>query len=248
MVLGGQKMKKGLILLLSALLITGCTQPDTTTTEAIPEEEVNMYDNAQFKEDYEAVNGTYDEQRKHDYIEVIVREDVPVKYGTTEDFNNAMKNKETGIYYFGFIECPWCRTLVPSLLDATAEAMETIDIEYLVYINNRATRDVKELVDGKIVTTQEGDEAYYELLDLLKDYLPAYGGLEDESIKHLYYPTIVLLKEGEVQSFHMGTLDEQEDVWTPLTDEQRQQLTDTILENLMTAFNSEEGCKVGGCD
>lgn len=239
-------MRKLIILIMSALLCTACTQTNTTVEPV--QEEVNMYDNAKFKEEYESVNGTFDEKREHDYIEVTIREDVPVKYGTTEDFNNAIKNKETGIYYFGFIECPWCRTMVPSLLDAVHDASETLDIEYMVYINNRETRDVKELKNGEIITTQEGEPAYYEMLELLDDYLPAYGGLEDESIKHLYYPTVILLKDGEVKSFHQGTLDEQTDVWTPLTEEQRQKLTDTLLENLMTAFSNEAGCKIGGCD
>ena len=40
----------------------------------------------------------------------------------------------TGIIYFGFPECPWCRNAVPVLLDAAEEV--GIEKIYYIYIDN----------------------------------------------------------------------------------------------------------------
>lgn len=46
-----------------------------------------------------------------------------------ESFVTSLENKEAGIYYIGFAECPWCKALVP-LLEELATEYNT-EIKYL---------------------------------------------------------------------------------------------------------------------
>ena len=65
---------------------------------------------------------------------------------------------------------------------------------------------------------------------MLGDYASVYEGLEDDSIKRLYYPTVVFVKNGNIIGVHTGTVDSQDDVSVYLTDEQQLELTNALSE------------------
>jgi thiol-disulfide isomerase/thioredoxin len=176
-------------------------------------------DALKFKEEYESLNGEYDETRKHDYLEVKIDSDNVIKYSTIEEIENILENG-TGIIYFGFPECPWCRNAVPVLL----EAAKDMNIDTIYYYNAYSIRDKKTLKDGEIITEEEGTEDYKKLVELMYDFLPAYSGLEDDSIKRLYFPTVVFVKEGKIVGLHTSTVDSQEDPFTELDKEQKEEL------------------------
>jgi thiol-disulfide isomerase/thioredoxin len=176
-------------------------------------------DALKFKEEYESLNGEYDETRKHDYLEVKIDSDNVIKYSTIEEIENILENG-TGIIYFGFPECPWCRNAVPVLL----EAAKDMNIDTIYYYNAYSIRDKKTLKDGEIIIEEEGTEDYKKLVELMYDFLPAYSGLEDDSIKRLYFPTVVFVKEGKIVGLHTSTVDSQEDPFTELDKEQKEEL------------------------
>jgi thiol-disulfide isomerase/thioredoxin len=176
-------------------------------------------DALKFKEEYESLNGEYDETRKHDYLEVKIDSDNVIKYSTIEEIENILENG-TGIIYFGFPECPWCRNAVPVLL----EAAKDMNIDTIYYYNAYSIRDKKTLKDGEIITEEEGTEDYKKLVELMYDFLPAYSGLGDDSIKRLYFPTVVFVKEGKIVGLHTSTVDSQEDPFTELDKEQKEEL------------------------
>ena len=60
----------------------------------------------------------------------------------------------SGVIYFGFPECPWCRNAVSVLLDAASET----GIDKIYYMNNRDDRDIQSLKDGKISIEQAGKQ------------------------------------------------------------------------------------------
>ena len=67
-----------------------------------------------------------------------------------------------------------------------------------------------------------------KILELLKDHTSVYDGLEDESIKRLYFPTVVFVKNGKIVGFHEGTVESQESASTYLTKEQQNELKDIL--------------------
>lgn len=204
-----------IIFLLSSYLIYNFV--DSDTKNIVTNEEIR------FKEEYEKLNGVYNDKTNHYYMNVNILENSNVKYKNANEIIDILKNG-TGVIYFGFPECPWCRNLVPILVDTLNEYTMPF-----YYYNAYEIRDNKHLDDnGDIVVDKEGTKEYYEIVDILKDYLGEYSGLNDNSIKRLYFPTIVFVKEGKILYVHTGTLDSQEDPSVSLTDEQKNELANII--------------------
>ena len=70
-------------------------------------------DNIKFKEEYERLNGKKSESGT--YLKVKIDKDNPMIYANIEDVQKLLENG-TGVVYFGFPECPWCRNMVPNLI------------------------------------------------------------------------------------------------------------------------------------
>lgn len=150
-------------------------------------------DSLKFKTEYEALNGQKTSDGKT-YLTMNLKSYNPFVYSNYEDIFKLL-DSGTGIIYFGFPECPWCRNLVPVLSDAAISA----NVKNILYLNIRDDRDTKELTSkGKIKTTKEGTDNYNKLLKILNGFLPAYKGLNDDSVKRIYLPTVVFVKDGKV--------------------------------------------------
>ena len=190
-----------------------------------------------FKLEYEALNGQKAENGST-YMDVNISNDNKIVYADYDQIFDVLDG--TGVIYFGFPECPWCRNAAPVLLEAAEETA----IEQIYYLNNNDDRDIKILKDGKVITEKEGTFNYNKLLEKLGDKAAVYEGLEDESIKRLYYPTAVFVKEGQIVDYIEGTVESQKDPYKPLTEEQRQELKDKYkkaINNLLTC-NEESRC------
>lgn len=186
-------------------------------------------DEISFKAEYENLNSQKAEDGTNKYIELSISDNNKMKYSNIDEVMNTIK-KGTGVIYFGFPTCPWCRTMISSL---TKVASEYTELKEILYFDARDIRDTKRIDEtGNIVTDKEGTAEYKELLSLLNEYLDEYSGLEDPSIKRLYMPSVVFVRNGKVVGVHTGTLDEQSNVKTPLTEEQINELKDIYTKNL----------------
>lgn len=220
-----------IVFLLSSYLIYTFVESDTKNI--ITNEEVK------FKEEYEKLNGVYNEKTGNYYSNVEILENSNVEYKKVEEVIEILKSG-TGIIYFGFPECPWCRNIIPLLVDVVSEYNTTF-----YYFNGRDIRDTKHLNENnEIVVDKEGTKEYYEILSLLGEYASEYNGLNDSNEKRLYFPTIVFVKEGKIIGFHEGTIDSQTNPYKELTNEQKEQIT-TILETAITKMQNnvcDESC------
>ena len=206
-------MKKLLILFVLVGILVGCTNPTVTKTDA-----------QKFKEEMEALNGVAVEGAEEGVVHVslTIPEENPIKYATGAEVIEMLKNG-TGVIYFGFPECPWCRSALPVFLDVADEELVTT----VLYYNNLDQRDIKELDEnGEVKETQAGTEEYFEILGLLGENASVYGGLNDSSIKRIYYPTYVFVKEGKIVGTHVSTISGISNPRTPLTEEQIKELGD----------------------
>ena len=110
-------------------------------------------DSIKFKEEYESLNGKENDNGK-EYLNVSVDSSNPIVYSSFQEIYDVIE-KGTGIIYFGFRECPWCRNAVPVLLDAAKE----LNVNKIYYFNALSIRDKKHLDDnGNIITDEEGTE------------------------------------------------------------------------------------------
>ncbi len=183
-------------------------------------------DARKFKNEYESLNDQ-ENANGQKYPTVSIAQDNPVKYASFEEIMEVLDSK-TGIIYFGFPECPWCRNIVPILLETAQEN----EIDTVYYFNAKSMRDEKELKDGQIVTTKEGTDEYYQLVDKLKDYLSPYEGLNDENLKRLYFPTVVFVMGGKIVGIHEGTVESQTNPYKSLSKDQAQELKEIYTNNI----------------
>ena len=206
-------MKKILLIATLLAILVGCNTPVVEKSDAI-----------KFKETYEALNGTTNDSGK-EHMTITIPENNPMVFASGEQVIE-MLTSGTGIIYFGYPECPWCRSALPVFLEATYKELVT----EVLYYNNLDQRNIVELDDaGEVVVTQEGTEEYAKILDLLGDFASEYEGLNDPTIKRIYFPTMVFVKDGQVVGTHVGSVDSVEDSRVPMTDEQHQELYDIYI-------------------
>lgn len=209
--------KTALILLLAGILLSGCS---SQTTNA-------------FKEEHESLNNEKTSSGK-DYMDVTIPDDHRFVYAEEDALLELLQNG-TGVVYFGFPQCPWCRNAVP-VID---EAAKAVNLEEIYYLNVYDIRDKKSLdSNGTIVTETEGSDLYNQILDILGDTLPEYQDLGDPSLRRIYVPLVMVIVEGEVVASHLSTVDSQEDPYVPLTQEQHDELYTIYTE----MFSNIPGC------
>ena len=156
----------------------------------------------------------------------------PIKYSSYEEIFQILE-KGTGVIYFGFPECPWCRNLVEPLINSATDYVIDNNIYYL---NNREDRNTLTLTKkGKVKTEEKGTEDYLKLIEILDEYLPEYNGLKDKKIKRLYFPTVIFVKDGKVigleQSLTTYSNRVKEDAYKPMLETEK-----TELENIFKEY------------
>ena len=192
-----------LVLLLSIFLITGCVDKNS--------------DAYKFKKEYESINNK-DNGHGNKHRSLSIPDDNPFVYPTCKDIVEKINNKETFVVYFGFKECPWCRSVLPELINVAKDK----EIEKIYYVDVKDVRDVKEYVDGEIKTTKMGDKYYIELISILDKVLDEYTLSTDEGEistgeKRIYAPNIIAIGEGEPIQMETGISDELKDPYSKLS-------------------------------
>ena len=198
-----------------------------------PKKEMNYIitnDSLNFEQEYEKLNKTVSPSNDKEYTTVELPSYTPIKYSSYEEIFGLLENG-TGVIYFGFPECPWCRNLTPVL----ANSAINYGLETIYYLNNREDRNTLSLnKKGKIVTEKKGTEDYNKLVKLLKDLLPEYRGLKDSTIKRLYFPTVLFVKNGEIlgleQSLSSYSKRVDGDPLIPMTKEEQTELANIFTE------------------
>lgn len=182
-------------------------------------------DSLKFKEEYESLNGK-DTGYNQTYQILDIKSYNPMLYSNYNEIFEILE-KGTGIIYFGFPECPWCRNLVPVLVSSALESK----VDKIYYLNIKEDRNTLTLTKkGKIKTEKQGNENYLKLVDILKNYLPVYDGLKDETIKRIYLPTVVFVKDGKVIGVQESLESYQKRVennpFDPMTEAEQKELSD----------------------
>ena len=98
--------------------------------------------------------------------------------------------------------------------------------------------NILKLEDGKIVEEKKGSDGYNKLVQKLEETLPIYEGLENEQLKRIYVPYVLFIKDGKIVDTHTGTLDEQTDPFTSLTEEEKSQLLSILVDKFMKVTDS----------
>lgn len=117
-----------------------------------------------------------------------------------QDFLVKTENKESGIFYFGYVACPWCQEAVP-VMNEVAKQLD-LNIYY---------------IDKKAETSDEATIAKVE--DVLKGILTEMDGKP-----HLYVPEVVVVKDGEIIDHHLSTIGDYDAHERTMTAQEQEQL------------------------
>lgn len=199
-------------------------------SELYTENDINsaptITDAIKFKEEYEALNGVSNANGVQNRS-ILIDEDNPIIYASAKDISSMIENKESFIVYFGFSACPWCRSVIPSLISAAKDNGVT-KIYYVDVLNIRDRYELNE--ENKAVRTVEGTEDYYKLLEQLDSILDDYAPLTYKTNKNktkkvkinekrIYAPNIIAVKNGKPVALEDGIIDALTDSHMDLTDE-----------------------------
>ena len=152
-------------------------------------------DAAQFKAEMEALNEMTDEDGEPLYKQLDIPEDNPVVILTYDEMREFL-SRGSGLLLFSRPGCPWCRLLLPTLLEFAAERG--------IYIY---------LYDPEAIRAANDDD-YKALVAELYDYLPVDTRSQDENSpdfdptrKRLSIPHLLFLEKGEIMADYRGAQD-----------------------------------------
>lgn len=210
------------------------------------EEQFFSTDAINFKNEYESLNNVVRDKDGKTIKEISIDANNPVDILTEEEAISFLENG-TGIIYFGFPDCPWCRSMLPVLL----QTLSNLSISKLNYLNVGSIRDTLVLgAKNKVEVKEEGSKGYYKILELLDEVLEPYyltndaGKKINTKEKRLFAPTVVAIKDGKVVDIHVGTVESQKSGYDDLTKEQKEELSErfTNLIRKVYSVDCEEPC------
>jgi predicted bacteriocin transport accessory protein len=169
-------------------------------------------DNIRFKLSYEYVN--YIEYTNGKKIKVSIPVDNKIKYLTEDEIIDFLENG-TGILYFGYNTCPWCRNSVPILIDTVRK--NNIDTIYYADVHKLNLSSIEKL---------------YEILD-------SYLEENSEGKKVIAVPDVYFIKEGTIIGHHLGTVDSFHNPYNGMSDSEKQEL-ESIYQELIEEMESWE--------
>ena len=176
-------------------------------------------DEKRFRLEYEKFNGTKN-LSEVPYLSIKIPEKNGIVYISTKKATEILKNG-TGVIYFGYPESSWSRHILSPLFTAREET----GLNKIYYCNAYSERDEKRLKDdGSIEVIKDGSSNYYKILEELGDMADSYQGLKDNSIKRLYFPTVVFVKNGKIVDIHVSTLPSHTKERKKLTEKQSKEL------------------------
>ncbi len=160
-------------------------------------------DSLRFKFDYESENRIAYTNGKT--IKVKIPWKNPIVYLEENQIIDTLKTK-TGIVYFGYPSCPWCRNVVPILLETAIEE----NISPIYYVESH----------------QMSDATKAQLIEYLGDYLET---KEETNQKVLAVPDVYFLKEGKIIGHHLSTVESYKNPYKGMNQEQKQELKNIYL-------------------
>jgi len=161
---------------------------------------IYLNDTIRFKLSYEYIN--YYEYNNGKTIEVSIPKDNRIKYLNEEEVLDFF-NDGTGILYFGYNTCPWCRNMIPVLIDSV------IDNDYkTIYYADIHNLDINSIS--------------IKLFSKLDNYLST----NEEGKKGLSVPDVYFVKDGKIIGRHLGTVDSYNNPFKEMNKGQKQELKD----------------------
>jgi thiol-disulfide isomerase/thioredoxin len=225
------------ILVIIVSLLTGCSKELNASSNN---------DALAFKEDYESLNGKETSTSGVLYRSIKIPENNPIIYSTFEEVAKKIENKETFIVYVGFSACPWCRSVIPYVLESAKE--NNVDKIYYVNVREDNTREsdlrgyYKLDANNKVVIDVYPDKYYHTVLNTLDEFLKPYtlettkGKTIETGENRLYAPSFIVYKDGVAVALDECISASQTDGYQELNDDIKSDIKNKA-DTLFKAYN-----------
>ena len=134
----------------------------------------------------------------------IVKVNIPVdnkfKYINNKDTEEMFKNG-TGVIYFGYSTCPWCRSVIEVLDKVVSDS--SIKISYYDTKSSNYNNYFKE-----------------NIIPYIENYLRR----DSSNNKKLYVPDVYFIKNGKILGHHIGSLESHSDPYKELSNKEKKEL------------------------
>lgn len=230
-------MKKNIVIVLSLIIVIGVM---SLVLIFMKTDEQNMNfteEEIKFKEEYESKNGI---ELAENYVlkTIDIDSDNNVKYVNDDEIIDLLKNG-TNIIYFGWSDCNWCRSVLPTLVKVVKE--NNIDTLYYYDFKNLRTAYENDN-DAKKV------EIYKDILEIIGEDITSV--FAEDSLrsgeKKILAPTVVFIKDGEYVGLHFKSVDSQVSSTDELDEMQIKELRSkyqTLIDKLsVNVCSTDEGC------
>ncbi|MCI6266044.1 MAG: thioredoxin family protein [Erysipelotrichaceae bacterium] len=225
------------ILLFSLFAMTAC--------DGQKEKKTSQVDAERFKEEYESLNGTIRAKDGKTIRTIEISEDNPMIYAEATDIVQMMKDKKSFVVYFGFSDCPWCRSAVPTLIEVASD----LGLDTIYYVDVKEIRDTMKIDEsGNVVTETKGTDSYYDLLEAFDNVLSNYTLIDQDGNeistgeKRIYAPNIISVVDGVATELTDGISDKQNDGYMELTSEMKQESYDKIECSIQCVVDDKKTC------
>ena len=201
------QMKKRIAILLSLMLLAGCTKQTVQTSNTSNTSNASTSENSGGCAAFAECESSEDEAKL--YEDLLAAKNTPFEKATMEDVVSYIENKESNIVFLGFRDCPWCQDLMPILNDIAIQ--KNVKIKYVnVRPENTKESDLR----------NENNPTYVKLQELL-------GDVSGDGTNKIYVPYVAVIRDGKVIDF-MLSLD---------YDAHTVQITEAQIEEYKTRLN-----------
>ena len=205
---------------------------DTTNEDATNEDTTDVTpDMLRFQYEYEALND-YPTAAGVNLKAITIPEFNLIQYITPEEILEIAESG-TGLIYFGFPQCPWCRQMTPLLIDVALE----MGLDVIHYLDLLPIRTTWQLQDGIPVMVDPGHPRYQDLLVAFSSVLEpmelnpfhltdADGNRINTDELRIFVPTVVAIRDGVIVASHVYTVpasvpgNPYGNQWHPLSEEE----------------------------
>lgn len=190
------KNYKKLVLLLACVVMSACNVQNTQSSKDAQHSQKDQ--DTPKKAESKADMSGYDKLKTKDHHFIT---------SSMDELLQAEKNKKSGVYYMGYLDCPWCQDAVPILEEAAKEKG--------VYVNYVAIRDTSHNITFD-------DKAKEQFFSWASKSLPK----DDKGEPTLYVPFVIVMKDGKIIQTHDGTVKGHDANKRDLTEKEKDALKD----------------------
>ena len=231
--------KKTIVILITIFILLGII-----TLFLINNKRYKNSDSIRFKNEYESLNNTIraSDGKTYNYVEIDYKN--PIKYISVEESLSILESKKA-IIYIGANWCPWCRNMLKAMFDV-AKDLKIDTIYYLTLDDDKSNYEIK---DGKLIKISDGSDAYYKLLDKLKEFLKDFELTEGKNTyptgeKRIYMPFFITVKNGSIIEAKgiSRELEQGQNKYSENTEKQYQNLYSDFYDTFRKVYISNNVC------